>query len=313
MAKSLNSHAKDLERFWPGKIMWHCPLARFTTLQVGGPAEAIVFAEDAVELAHLFTWLRDHGVPSHVIGNGSNILVPDEGLSGVIIILSEKLAEVETVSAEAGRVFVKAGGGCKLTKLSHYCADLGYGGLEFITGIPGSVGGAIAMNAGCWGHEISDILDSTTMLDAEGELVTVPREKLQFSYRQLAGCSGKIIVTATFRLTEGDSNQIKTTCREYNKRRQEKQPQREASAGSFFKNPQGYAAGKLIEDAGLKGRRVGGAMISDHHANFIINTGTATAGDIIKLMQLVQHDVYDMSGIMLEPEVRILKDGENSL
>jgi UDP-N-acetylmuramate dehydrogenase len=129
----------------------------------------------------------------------------------------------------------------------------------------------------------------------------------------LTGCAGAIIVSGTFRLAEGDQEQIRTTCREYNKRRQEKQPQRVASAGSFFKNPPGQAAGKLIEDAGLKGRRVGGAMISDLHANFIINTGAATAADIIDLMRLVQHEVHAMSGIMLEPEVQILKDGGNCL
>jgi UDP-N-acetylmuramate dehydrogenase len=313
MVRSLNSHAKDLERFWPGKIMWHCPLARFTTLRVGGPAEAVVFADDTTELARLLTWLRDHDIQSHVIGNGSNILAPDEGLAGVIIILSQKLAAIETAPAEAGRVLIKAGAACKLAKLSHYCADRAFSGLEFITGIPGTVGGAIAMNAGCWGYEISDVLDSATMLDAAGKLISVPREKLLFSYRQLTGCAGAIIVSGTFRLAEGDQEQIRTTCREYNKRRQEKQPQRVASAGSFFKNPPGQAAGKLIEDAGLKGRRVGGAMISDLHANFIINTGAATAADIIDLMRLVQHEVHAMSGIMLEPEVQILKDGGNCL
>jgi len=211
--------------------------------------------------------------------------VPDEGLAGVIIILGRKLAHIETVPAETGWMFVKAGGGCKLAKLSHYCAEHGYSGLEFITGIPGSVGGAIATNAGCWGHEISEVLDSATILDRKGQMHTVLRDKLQFTYRQLSGHSGAIIVGGTFRLVKKERAQVKATCRNYNRRRQEKQPQRVASAGSFFKNPKGQAAGELIEKAGLKGRRLGGAMISDCHANFIINTGTATAADILALMQ----------------------------
>jgi UDP-N-acetylmuramate dehydrogenase len=302
----LHTYANDLAEVWHGRIAWQCPMTRFTTMRVGGPAEALVFAGDVSELGRLVAWLHDHNIDRHVIGNGSNVLVPDEGIDGVVIMLDQKLAAVETLETNK-TVRVRAGAGCGLAKLLKFCTDRGFSGLEFTTGIPGSVGGAIAMNAGCWGKEISDVIHSVTMLDEQGNARTEQRSRMKFSYRSWGGSREAIIVSALFDLARGDREEIRTRCREYREKRRQKQPQRQANAGSFFKNPPDRAAGKLIEDAGLKGKRIGGAMVSTKHANFIVNTGTATAGDILALMQLIQHEVYETSGIMLEPEVKILQ------
>lgn len=307
-----NSHAKDLENLMPGKVMWNCSLARYTTLRVGGPAEAVVIVENGADLVRLLGWLRTRNIPRHVIGGGSNILVPDQGLPGVIVMLGRGLAGIELICEENDKILVRAGGGCRLAGLIKYCADRSISGLEFAVGIPGSIGGAIVMNAGCWGKEIGDVLYSVTMLNPAGKQVTEPREKLDLSYRQWSGGRETVIIAAVFALTKSDKQKIKVTCREYLQRRKEKQPQNMASAGSFFKNPPGQAAGRLIEEAGLKGCRVGGAMVSPQHANFIVNTGTATAADILALMRMVQSTVFDRSGIMLEPEVQILKNDTGS-
>ncbi len=303
-----NSHAKDLDKLMPGKVMWNCSLARYTTLRVGGPAEAVVFAENNADLAQLLGWLRARNIPRHIIGSGSNILVPDKGLSGVVVMLGRELAGMKTINEENDKVLVRAGGGCRLAGLLKYCSDRAISGLEFVVGIPGSVGGAIVMNAGCWGKEIGDVLYSVAILNQAGDLVNTPRKKLELSYRQWSGGNESVIVAAVFALMKGDTNSIKATCREYLQRRKEKQPQHMASAGSFFKNPPGQAAGRLIEEAGLKGYHVGGAMVSTRHANFIVNTGTATAADILALMRIVQSKVFDQSGLMLEPEVQIFEN-----
>ena len=222
--------------------------------------------------------------------------------------LGRGLAEIKTIGKEGDHVLVRAGAGCRLAGLLKYCTDRAFSGLEFVVGIPGSIGGAIVMNAGCWGKEIGDVLSSVTMLDPAGELIHTERDKLGFSYRQWSGGKESVIVAAVFALMQNDKQKIKATCREYLQQRKEKQPQHMASAGSFFKNPPGLTAGGLIENAGLKGHRVGGAMVSPEHANFIVNTGTATAGDILALMRKVQSAVFDRSGIMLEPEVQILEN-----
>jgi UDP-N-acetylmuramate dehydrogenase len=303
-----DSQAKDLEKLMPGKVLWNCPLARYTTLRVGGPGEAVVTAESSDDLTRLLKWLRGRNIPRHIIGGGSNILVPDHGLTGVIVMLGRGLAEIETVGEKNDKVLVRAGGGCRLAGLIKYCTDRAISGLEFAVGIPGSIGGAIFMNAGCWGSEIGDVLSSVTLLNPAGELVSEPREKLDLSYRHWGGGKETVILAAVFALMKGDKQKIKATCRKYLQQRKEKQPQHLASAGSFFKNPPDQAAGKLIEETGLKGYSVGGAMVSPQHANFIVNTGKATAGDILALMRLVQSKVFDRTGIMLEPEVQILEN-----
>jgi UDP-N-acetylmuramate dehydrogenase len=301
----LNAHADDFEKVWPGKILWNCSMARYTTLRVGGPAEAVVFADTIEGLRTLLLWLNDNDIPRYLVGNGSNILVPDAGLQGVVIMFGQGLAMIERIKENEETAEIQAGAGCGLGKLITHCAENGLAGLEFLAGIPGTVGGSIVMNAGCWGKEISDVLTAVTSINATGKLVSRSRSDLNFSYRTWGEEKDTVVVAGSFLLTKDSAGKIKERSRTYRKRRQQKQPQHVASAGSFFKNPEGHSAGKLIDEAGLKGLRVGGAEVSGAHANFIVNTGTATAGDILELMNKIQTRVYEQSGIMLEPEVHI--------
>jgi UDP-N-acetylmuramate dehydrogenase len=307
---SLNSHAENLSRFWKGEILWDSPMSRFSSLKVGGPAEAILFAESRDELISLISWLHENNICWRVIGRGSNILVPDEGLPGVVIFLDGEFTEIETLDnaqkPDDETVKIQAGGGCLLAKLVRHCMADGYSGLEFAIGIPGSVGGAIVMNAGAWGHEIGELIDTVTIMDNNGTITTENKENLDLAYRKWGKGPETILLFATFILRLGKKHAIEAECKRYQEMRKQKQPLGTASAGSFFKNPPGQPAGQLIEEAGLKGFKVGGAMVSEQHANFFINTGKASASDVLTLMQEVQEKVFKQFGIKLEPEVHIL-------
>jgi UDP-N-acetylmuramate dehydrogenase len=311
----LNSHAKDLSRLWKGEILWDSPMARYSSLKVGGPAEAILFAEHQDELTGLVGWLHENNISWRVIGRGSNILVPDEGLQGVVILLDGEFTTFETLDnlnqPHDDTVRVRAGAGCLLAKLVRHCIAESYSGLEFAVGIPGSVGGAIVMNAGAWHHEIGELIDSVTVMDKSGTVTTEKKENLGLKYRKWGMDPETILLFATFILSHGDKHEIESKCKKYHELRKQQQPLDRPSAGSFFKNPSGHAAGRLIEEVGLKGFTVGGAMISDQHANFIINTGNATASDILTLMREAQARVLKQFGIKLEPEVHILEVREN--
>ena len=311
---SLNSHAKDLSRFWKGRILWDIPMAQFSTLKVGGPAEAVIAVSTIPDLKRLIQWLRGHDIGWWILGKGSNILVPDSGLPGVIIGLEGELSSIEKLMApppgpEEGKVFIRAGGGCSLPRLVRYCTSQGLSGLEFAVNIPGSIGGAIVMNAGAWGYEIGSLVHTATLMDSNGKVFSEPGSNLGFSYRKWSMPQDTILLAATFGITSGSKDDIKAACRKYQELRRKNQPITEPSAGSFFKNPPADSAGRLIEEAGLKGFSIGGAKISEKHANFIVNTGKASATDILQLMQVVQQEVYKRFGIRLEPEVHIL--GEN--
>ena len=285
-------------------------MARFSTFKVGGPAEAVLVAESRAGLVRTIRWLNEKDIPWQVIGRGSNILVPDQGLTGAVIILSGELAAVAAEPGDRERAIIRAGAGASLAKLVRQATDSGLRGLEFLVGIPGSVGGAVIMNAGAWGDEIGTLVQSLTFLDRTGAEQIRTRQGLNFSYRQWDDREGKVVLGCDLGLQRGSREEIMVRCREYLGQRKAKQPRHQASAGSFFKNPEGDAAGRLIEAAGLKGYAIGGAMVSREHANFIVNTGTASAGEIIALMQEIQSRVLDRFGVALEPEVRILNNRE---
>jgi UDP-N-acetylmuramate dehydrogenase len=314
---SLNSHAKDLSCFWKGKIFWDKPMAQYSTFKVGGPAEAIISVANIEDLRRLLCWLLENNVTWRIIGRGSNILVPDAGLNGVTILLEgdfntiEKLGET-TAQRDEQKCLIRAGGGCLLLKLVNYCTTHGLSGLEFAVGIPGSIGGAVVMNAGAWGSEIGDIIDSYTLMDHSGKVFMQKGKKLDFTYRGWNMAPDILLLSATFALTPGNRESIKAACKRFQELRKKNQPVAEPSAGSFFKNPPEGSAGRLIDEAGLKGFSVGGAKISEKHANFIVNTGGATAADILNLMRVIQEKVFTRFGIRLEPEVHILgSKGEN--
>jgi len=307
MEKRMDNWPEQLRGLWSGEIEWNSPLSRWCTLQVGGPAKAIATPANRQELQSLLAALAKLGVCWRVIGRGSNLLVSDAGYDGVIVMLGRKFAAItERAGEEAGETLVQVEAGCSLMKLVNWCAAQGLAGLEFAAGIPGSVGGAVVMNAGAWGKEMSDALSSVTFLRQSGEFVERKKADLAFSYRHL-DAEGMIVVAAEFSLQAGDRQAIENRASQLVRDRKEKQPQGLANAGSFFKNPAGQPpAGKLIQDAELKGLSVGGAKVSEVHANFLVNTGSATAQDFFELMRLVQEKVFERFGVRLEPEVHIL-------
>jgi UDP-N-acetylmuramate dehydrogenase len=311
MMRRLNSHAKDLARFWTGRILWNSPMAQFSTLRIGGPAEAIIPVATVAALKRLMGWLKKNEIGWQVVGRGSNILVSDSGLAGVTILLEGEFKTMEKVAGQGEepdekRALIYAGAACLLPRLVAYCTSQGLSGLEFAVGIPGSLGGAIIMNAGAWGSAIGPLVESVALMDECGTLSTRKAESLAFSYRQAALPPRTILVGATLSLRAGDRADIKATCRQYQEKRRASQPTAEPSVGSFFKNPPGDSAGRLIEKAGLKGFAIGDARVSELHANFFINDGSASAADMLNLMHHVQETVYSRFRVRLEPEVRIL-------
>lgn len=306
MKNGVDNWPEQLRDLWSGEIEWNSPLAHWCTLQVGGPARAMASPASRAELQSLLATLAGLGVCWRVIGRGSNLLVADAGYEGVIVMLGRKFSAIEKqVGEKAGEAKVRVEAGCSLMKLVNWCAGQGLAGLEFAAGIPGSVGGAVVMNAGAWGREMSEALSSLTFLDRSGELLARKKDELAFSYRHLE-TEGRVVASAEFLLQTGDCQAIAERGAQLMRDRKEKQPQGFPSAGSFFKNPPGLPAGKLIQDAGLKGLSVGGAQVSEAHANFLVNTGSATAQDFLALMRLVQEKVAARFGVWLEPEVHLL-------
>lgn len=294
-----------IKRCWPGEILWDCPLADYSTLRVGGPADALIQPKSKASLARLIERLNEEGVPWHVIGRGSNIVVADQGVAGVVIVLGRAFSAIHELAApEAPCLSVEAG--CSLAKLLHFCSAHSLSGLEFATGIPGSVGGAIMMNAGAWNGEISQVLCSVELLGNSGNVETRPLHADDFCYRGWQQPHGKIVVSGQFLLHHDEKSAIIARCQRYARLRAAKQPKGVANAGSFFKNPPGDAAGRLIEQAGLKGLRVGDAEVSNVHANFLVNRGKARAEDLRQLMHLVQMQVENQFGVQLHPEVLFL-------
>lgn len=294
---------------WPGELKWNQPLRRYTTLRVGGPAAALARPADERQLADLLALLAELACPWRVIGKGSNLLVADQGFNGVVVLLDKRMGRIEVVARTAGEILLRVGAGAGLAALLSRAALAGWSGLEFLVGIPGSVGGALLMNAGAFGHALGDRVRTVESLDCRGQAARQSASALTFGYRRLAGLSvGAVVTAVTLALTPDQPSAIRQRMAKWREERQAGQPQKVASAGSFFRNPPGDYAGRLIEQAGLKGRQVGGAMVSPVHANFLVNSGGATAAEMVALMRLVQEEVRQRFGVDLEPEVHLLGD-----
>ena len=285
-------------------VSFDVPMSLYTTLKAGGCAEALCRAGDLEGLKRMIAFLTDEKIPYLVMGNGSNLLVRDGGLNGVAIVLGGSLAAVEDSPETAPSV--KAGAGLTLRKLVDFCTEKGLSGVEFMAGIPGTLGGAVAMNAGSWGDEISKVIGTITVLTMKGKLEVRDRQDLMFRYRELDLSAGDIIVNATLNLGFDRPAAIGKRVASNLKRRKERFPLDMASAGSVFKNPEGDHAGRLIDAAGLKETVIGGAMISPKHANFIVNTGTSSASDIVALMDLAAVRVRELFNIQLVPELKVV-------
>ena len=282
------------------RVLENEPLARHTTFRVGGPADVLFLPESAEELRRAMELAREVGEDCLVIGNGSNLLVRDGGVRGLVIKLAGPMSGV-SVEGTA----IRAQAGASLSQVSRAALQASLTGLEFASGIPGSLGGALAMNAGAYGGELSQVVREAMVL-MDGRVQTLSREELAMGYRTTRVLrEGGIVLSAVLDLKEGDASEIAETMDELNRRRREKQPLSFPSAGSTFKRPEGYFAGALIEQAGLKGYAIGGAQVSEKHAGFLINRGGATASDLLRLIEYVQERVYAQSGVRLETEVRI--------
>ncbi len=284
------------------------PMAKHITFRVGGPAEWFVRVHTTEQLKQILTLCKKQEEPYYIIGNGSDLLVSDTGVRGVVIRLVGEFEEVlpkEIVNK--GICDICVGAGVMLATLSMRAGKKGFTGLEFANGIPGTVGGAVLMNAGAYGSEIKDTIVAVEVMTKDGEIRRLEKEELQLSYRHSAMMeSGDIILKAYFTLKVRPKLQIFVIMESYRKARQEKQPLEYPSAGSTFKRPEGHFAGKLIQDAGLSGYQVGGAMVSTKHAGFVINAGGATAADVYQLIQYIQKTVREKFQVELEPEVRFL-------
>lgn len=275
-------------------------MSRHTTFRIGGPADYFVMPSAPEEIGQIVRLCRENDVPYYVIGNGSNLLVGDKGYRGVIVQIFKNM---NRITVENSRVHAQAG--ALLSKVAAAAYDAGLTGFEFASGIPGTLGGAVRMNAGAYGGEMKQILESARVLTPDGEILTLGVDEMKMSYRtSVVSKKDYIVLDAVLALCEGDKNAIRARMDELRDKRVSKQPLEYGSAGSTFKRPEGYFAGKLIQDAGLRGFRIGDAQVSEKHCGFVINLGSATAKDVTELMDEVVRRVEENSGVRLQPEVK---------
>ena len=283
------------------------PMSSHISFRVGGPADYLVQASDEKAVADVLSFCRKEQIPCYVLGNGTNVLVKDEGYRGVILQIGQNMSDISVRREEDGSAVICAQAGALLSAIAHRALEEGLAGMEFAAGIPGSLGGAVVMNAGAYGGEMKDILTLVRLLMPDGEIVTKTPEELRLGYRySLVPKLSATVLSEEIRLAAGDREEIRAKMDDLAKQRRDKQPLEYPSAGSTFKRPVGHFAGKLIQDAGLRGYTVGGAQVSEKHCGFVINRGGATASDVLRLMEDVQRLVEKTSGVLLEPEVRIL-------
>lgn len=278
------------------------PMKLHTTFRIGGPAKYFVIPETKEEVKEIIACCKNADMPYYILGNGSNLLVSDKGYEGVVIQIFKNMNQItldgDTITSQAGAI---------LSSVANKALDAGLTGFEFAAGIPGTLGGACVMNAGAYGGEMKDVLVSVTVLTPEGDFLTIPKEELELGYRtSIIAKKNYIVLEAKIKLTKGEKEAIKARMDELKVQRTTKQPLEYPSAGSTFKRPVGYFAGKLIQDAGLRGFQVGGAQVSEKHCGFVINKDQATAADVAELMRQVSLKVKEQFGVELEAEVKRL-------
>ena len=284
------------------RVFTNEPMSKHTTFRIGGPADYFVCPENIEEVQKVVCLCNEMDMPFYLLGNGSNLLVGDKGYRGVIIRLYKQMDKIEVSGTK-----IKAQAGALLVKVANEACKNGLTGLEFAGGIPGTLGGAVMMNAGAYGGEMKDVLEEVTVLTKEGEILTLNKEELELGYRtSIIGRKGYIALEVILRLKEKNADEIRAYMNELREKRVTKQPLEYASAGSTFKRPEGHFAGQLIEQAGLRGFQVGDAQVSEKHCGFVINRGQATAKDVMDLMREVSAKVEEKFGVTLEPEVKRL-------
>lgn len=286
------------------KVKINEPMNRHTTFRIGGPADYFLLPSSPEEVNGIIEICREEAVPYFILGNGSNLLVSDEGYRGVILQLYRNYGDICVEGSE-----IRANAGALLSQIASAARNASLTGFEFAGGIPGTLGGAVVMNAGAYGGEMKDVLKEVTVMTGDGEIITLPAEKLEMGYRtSIVKTKGYLVLSAVLALEKGDQEAIKARMKELTEQRVSKQPLEFPSAGSTFKRPEGYFAGKLIMDAGLRGYQTGGAQVAEKHCGFVINKDNATAADVCRLMKDVQDKVKEQFGVTLEPEVKFLGD-----
>lgn len=284
------------------KIQKDEPMKKHTTFRIGGPADYFIMPSNEKELAEAVRVCRKFLIPIYIVGNGSNLLVSDQGYEGVIIQIYKQMNRVEITENE-----IHAQAGALLSMIANRAMEAELTGFEFAAGIPGTLGGACVMNAGAYGGEMKEVLETVTVLTRDGDVKTLTKDELELGYRtSVIAKKDYIVLSAVIRLENGKKEEIKAVMDDLKEKRITKQPLEYPSAGSTFKRPEGYFAGKLIQDAGLRGFQVGGAQVSEKHCGFVVNKDQATAADVMNLMNQVSDKVYEMSGVRLEPEVKRL-------
>ena len=299
----LSVFQRNISAFFPEiELRFDELLARHTSFRIGGGAEVMAFPKNANELSALLKKSALLDWKFTILGAGTNVLAPDEGVQGLVICLKDCLDGMR----QTDETHIQVMAGVTMSRAAVFAANLGLAGMEFAHGIPGTVGGGVYMNAGAYGGEISDICESVQVMDYSGEVKTLSRDQMDFSYRHscLEGREA-VVVSAVFELIPGSSDEIRSKMKDFQQRRMASQPLDLPSAGSAFKRPSGGYAAALIDQAGLKGYRIGGAAISEKHAGFAVNLGGATAADVKALLTQVSETVYNSTGILLEPEIRI--------
>lgn len=295
---------KFIEIFGNNRVLFDEPMSQHTTFRIGGPADVFVMPENYEQIREVLRLCKEEKLPFFVLGNGSNLLVSDSGYRGVIIQMDRNMEEIRLDGEE-----IHACAGALLSSVAVAARNASLTGFEFAGGIPGTIGGAAVMNAGAYGGELKDVLKEVTVMTREGEILTIPADKLEMGYRtSIIKTAGYLVLEAVISLKKGDEEKIRAVMKELSERRTEKQPLDYPSAGSAFKRPEGYFAGKLIMDSGLRGYRAGGAQVSEKHCGFVINAGGATAEDVRSLMDHVIRVVREKYGVTLEPEVKFLGD-----
>lgn len=302
MSSSIYAYIKEI--LPEENIFFDEPMSRHTTFRVGGKADCLLQITEKEQMIRLIPYLQITGQDYFILGNGSNLLVGDKGYRGIVVSLT---ADASCVKVEGERLRVPAG--VSLADAAGVARDHGLTGMEFASGIPGTLGGGIVMNAGAYGGEMQQIVESVEVMDRQGEILNLDHDTMEFGYRtSVIKNRPFIVLEAVLKLKQGDRGEISRTMEELRIKREEKQPLEYASAGSTFKRPEGYFAGKLIMDAGLRGYCIGGARVSDKHCGFVINTGTASAADVRDVIEEVQQKVKEKFGVSLEREVIYLGD-----
>ena len=298
-----------LKSFIKGKILFDVPMAKHTSLGVGGSADALAFPQDEEDVREILQFAKQKAIPYYILGRGTNVIVRDKGLRGIVISLCRGFRSLRTIGRQDEEVRVSAEAGVNMKDLIRFTRERNLTGLEPFTGIPGTVGGALAMNAGAFSLEMRDVVRSVALMEATGSVVVKQREELRFDYRNLVFSKGSIILRGVLGIREGKGEEIAAKIDSFQRVRFQSQPWNVPTAGSIFKNPEGTPAGQLIDELGLKGYRIGNARVSEKHGNFIVNEGDATAAEILALMAFIRDEVYEKRGIRLAPEVHIIGEG----